>query len=92
MPAAVIYEQQNQSRICTTQPSSWHPSGPDSGLHIKVCSFLRLTSLCAIAGGNLVLISTPGYGIDAYLTLQHLKIDWDELQSEAVQVDAEGLL
>ena len=31
------------------------------------------------AGGSLQLISMPGYGVDAYLNLQRLEGDWEEM-------------
>lgn len=36
------------------------------------------------AGGDLRLVSMEGYGVDAYLTIQHLEGDWREVEAEQV--------
>ena len=33
-------------------------------------------------GGDLQLVSMPGYGVDAFLSLQHLEGDWHEPLAE----------
>ena len=37
---------------------------------------------CVHAGGDLKLVSMPGYGVDAFLTMQHLEGDWQEQEVE----------
>lgn len=35
-----------------------------------------------LLGGDLQLVSMPGYGVDAFLSLQHLEGDWQEPLAE----------
>jgi hypothetical protein len=43
-------------------------------------------------GGELRLISMPGYGVDAFLTIQHLEGDWEEqrVEPQAVALESEA--
>ena len=38
--------------------------------------------LVMFAGGDLRLVSMPGYGVDAYLSIQYLEGQWEESRVE----------
>ena len=42
----------------------------------------HLLTLATLPGGDLQLVSMPGYGVDAFLSLQHLEGDWQEPLAE----------
>lgn len=42
----------------------------------------QLHSCKTLPGGDLQLVSMPGYGVDAFLSLQHLEGDWQEPLAE----------
>ena len=53
-------------------------------LCMRVCT-IRLRSadsLESFAGGDLRLVSMPGYGVDAYLSIQYLEGPWEESRVE----------
>ena len=64
------------------------PSPPSSRWRLGGLGFgLPLSRLYArYFGGDLRLISMPGYGVDAFLTLEHLAGDWVEPADEHVPV------
>lgn len=45
---------------------------------------------CCLAGGDLRLISMPGYGVDAFLTIQHLEGEWEEQRVEPQAIALEN--
>lgn len=51
---------------------------------VCLSSLLPLTTwiLATSPGGDLQLVSMPGYGVDAFLSLQHLEGDWQEPLAE----------
>ena len=59
---------------------SWWAS-PATQLSVHM-SRLRLLFCSHAPGGDLQLVSMPGYGVDAFLSLQHLEGDWHEPLAE----------
>ena len=70
-----------------------HDKGCNGMLRERHVSFLLSTTshlhACehslafVLSGGDLKLVSMAGYGVDAYLSIQHLEGDWQEQQVEA---------